>query len=245
MSDTHAPGNTPFPETLAAFRRDPPGLLWKIPGIWLLDKPSGPSSNLMVVRARKALGEKRIGHAGTLDPLADGLLVLLAGNATRLFDSFQDMGKRYLAGFRLGERTDSQDITGNALPGFAPENPPPFPRGAVEAALDSFRGDIMQTPPMHSALKKDGQPLYKLARKGESVDRAPRAVSVYHLELGAFDGVCGVLNMTVSKGFYVRTLIDDLGVRLGCGAVMTSLRRTCIGPFSVDDARTLDNLAGS
>ncbi len=130
----------PFPETLAAFQADPLSLLWKNPGIWLLDKPSGPSSNLWVVRARRALGEKRVGHAGTLDPLASGLLILLAGNATRLFDHMQNFTKTYIAGFRLGLKTDSQDITGAPVENFTPAVPPPLPRAAVETALAPFRG---------------------------------------------------------------------------------------------------------
>ncbi len=226
----------PFPETLAAFQTDPLSLLWKNPGVWILDKPSGPSSNLCVVRARKALGEKRVGHAGTLDPLASGLLVLLVGNATRLFDQMQDFTKTYAAGFRLGEKTDTRDITGSPVEGFAPSVPLPLPREAVEAALAAFRGEGMQLPPMHSALKKDGQPLYKLARRGVEVPRAPRPVTVSRLELLDFDGVEGVLSMDVSKGFYVRTLIDDLGEALSAGAVMTSLTRGAIGPFLLSAA---------
>lgn len=236
--------DVPFPDTLARFTADPLSLAWRIPGMWLLDKPSGPSSNLMVVRARKTLGIKRIGHAGTLDPLASGLLLLLAGNATRLFDHLQDMGKSYVAGFRLGERRDSQDITGNADTDFAPTASPPIPVDVLATALKTFEGEILQTPPMHSALKRDGQPLYKLARKGVTVERAARPVTVHSLDLVSFDGTNGILDMTVSKGFYVRTLIDDLGLRLGCGAVMTSLRRTAIGPYRVEDAVDLDGLAG-
>lgn len=233
----------PFAEVLADFRREPASLLWKIPGIWLIDKPSGPSSNLAVVRARKALGIKKIGHAGTLDPMASGLLLLLAGNATRLFDAMQECDKAYQADFRLGVRTDSQDSTGAALPGWAPDRPPPIPPEEMAAALERFRGDILQTPPMHSALKKNGQPLYKLARKGVSVERTARPVSVRRLEATRFDGTTGRLEMLVSKGFYVRTLIDDLGTVLGCGAVMTALRRTGIGLFSVADAVPLEELA--
>lgn len=232
----------PFTETLSLFHNDPLALCWRIPGLWLVNKPSGPSSNLVVVRARKALGLKKIGHAGTLDPLASGLLLLLAGNATRLFDHMQEFGKSYRAGFRLGERTDSQDVTGQALEGWTPPRPVPLNADEVEQALNGFRGEILQTPPMHSALKKDGQPLYKLARKGEVVERAARPVSVSSLELVDFDGVSGTLDMTVSKGFYVRTLIDDLGLALGCGAVMTSLVRTAIGPFVLADAADMDAL---
>lgn len=231
-----------FPETLALFRSNPLSLLWSIPGIWLLDKPTGPSSNRMVVRTRRILGLKRVGHAGTLDPLASGLLILLAGNATRLFDSFQEMDKSYTADFRLGLRTDSQDITGAPLPAYSPRRPPPIPEEDLRAALNGFHGSILQVPPMHSALKKDGQPLYKLARKGEVVDRPARPVSVYGLELERFDGMEGRLTMTVSKGFYVRTLIDDLGEVLGTGATMTALRRTRTGPFCVEAARSLEAL---
>lgn len=232
----------PFAEVLADFIRDPASLLWKIPGVWLIDKPPGPSSNLAVVRARKALGIKRIGHAGTLDPLASGLLLLLAGNATRLFDAMQECDKTYVADFRLGERTDSQDVTGTTLTDWTPTRQPPIDAEELTAALDDFRGDILQIPPMHSALKKDGQPLYKLARKGVTIERTARPVSVRHLETRHFDGAAGRLAMRVSKGFYVRTLIDDLGAALGCGAVMTALRRTGIGPFSVDDAIPLEEM---
>lgn len=234
----------PFPETLAAFRADPLSLNWRIPGTWLLNKPSGPSSNLMVVRARKILGVKRIGHAGTLDPLASGLLLLLVGNAARLFDHMQEMTKSYVAGFRLGERRDSQDITGNIDTAFAPALSPPVAPDALAAALEGFRGEISQVPPMHSALKKDGQPLYKLARKGVSVEREARAAMVHRLDVVEFDGLSGILDMTVSKGFYVRTLIDDLGLALGCGAVMTSLVRSAIGPYRLEDAAELEGLEG-
>lgn len=233
----------PFPELLAAFKASPLSLCWRVPGAFPLAKPSGPSSNLMVVRARKILNLKRIGHAGTLDPLASGLLLLLTGNATRLFDHMQEFSKSYRAGFRLGERTDSQDVTGQPLPEFVPSRPPPVSDAELQATLAAFRGDVMQTPPMHSALKKDGQPLYKLARRGVEIERAARPVTVHRLELERFDGVQGILDMTVSKGFYVRTLVDDLGIALGCGAVMTSLERTAIGPFRLDMAVELDRLA--
>lgn len=236
--------DVPFPETLAKFQADPLSLNWRIPGTWLLDKPSGPSSNLMVVRARKILNLKRIGHAGTLDPLADGLLLLLAGNATRLFDHMQEMTKSYTAGFRLGERRDSQDITGNIDESFTPTRTPPVPESELESALQEFRGEIHQTPPMYSALKKDGQPLYKLARKGEIIEREPRPATVRSLRVTNFDGVTGTLEMSVSKGFYVRTLIDDLGLRLGTGATMTALTRTAIGCYKLEDAVGLEELSG-
>lgn len=236
------PASVPFPELLAAFRDDPLSLIGKVPGIWLFDKPPGPSSNLVVVRSRKIVGTKKIGHAGTLDPMAEGLLVLLAGNATRLFDAIQEFPKTYRAGFVLGQKTDSQDATGTPLPGWAPSRPPPLARAEVEEALAAFRGEVVQVPPMHSALKKDGQPLYKLARRGVEVERAGRPGTVYALELAEFDGARGTLDLTVSKGFYVRTLINDLGDRLGAGGVMTSLVRTAVGPFRLEDAAALEEL---
>lgn len=234
----------PFTETLAAYQRDPLSLLWRVPGIWPIDKPSGPSSNRIVVQARRALGIRKVGHAGTLDPMASGLLLLLAGNATRLFDHLQLLPKTYRADFLLGQRTDSQDATGAPLPPevWRPANTPPISIEHVRSALEPFLGDILQTPPMHSALKKDGQPLYKLARKGETVEREARPVRVYALSLVDFDGVRGTVEMTVSKGFYVRALIDDLGLALGCGATMTGLVRTAVGPFRVEGAVTVEGI---
>ncbi|MCD8139166.1 MAG: tRNA pseudouridine(55) synthase TruB [Planctomycetaceae bacterium] len=232
----------PFPETRAAFQADPRSLLWKNPGIWLVNKPSGPSSNLVVVRARRALAEKRIGHAGTLDPLASGLLVLLVGNATRLFDELQTLPKTYRADFVLGRRTDSQDSTGTDIEDFVPSVRPPVPEARLAEVLADFTGELAQVPPMHSALKRDGQPLYKLARAGKVVERQARPVTVYDLGIERFDGLTGVVRMRVSKGFYVRTLIDDVGMALGCGAVMTALERTAIGPFSLDEAVDMDSI---
>ena len=175
-----------------------------------------------------------MGHGGTLDPLATGLLVVLAGNAARLFDELHLYDKEYVAGFRLGVRTDTQDITGSVVeerPGGA------VARSAVESALGTFRGDIMQVPPMYSALKYGGRKLVDLARQGQTVERAPRPVHISGLELLDFDGREGVLRIVSSKGFYVRTLIDDLGEKLGTLAVMTSLRRTKVAMFGVEESR--------
>lgn len=233
----------PFPQTLEQFRNDPASLIGRVPGIWLVNKPSGPSSNLVVIRARKAIGTKKVGHAGTLDPMAEGLLVLLAGNATRLFDQLQEYPKTYVAGFRLGERTDSQDTTGTLLEDWKPARELPCTHEEVEAVLPEFTGDSMQVPPMHSALKRDGTPLYKLARQGVRVDRPARQVTIYRLELLDFDGVCGKIVMDVSKGTYVRTVLEDIGLALGAGAVMTSLVRTAIGPFRLEDAAGMDDIA--
>lgn len=233
----------PFSEILADFRRDPLSLAERIPGLWLVNKPPGPSSAQAAGRVRLGLGVKKLGHAGTLDPMAGGLLVLMAGNAARLFDQMQEFPKTYRAGFRLGERTDSQDITGTAIAGWRPERAPPVAPSELEEALERFRGDVRQIPPMHSALKRGGRPLYELARRGEEVERKPRRVKVHSLRLRGFDGTEGELELVVSKGFYVRTLVDDLGLALGSGAVMTSLLRTAIGPFRLEEARTLEELA--
>ncbi|MDR1521172.1 MAG: tRNA pseudouridine(55) synthase TruB [Planctomycetota bacterium] len=232
-----------FADLLADFRRDPLSLAGRLPGLWPVDKPPGPSSNHIVLQARRALGIKKLGHAGTLDPMAGGLLILMAGAATRLFDFLQEFPKTYRAGFRLGEKTDSQDATGAPLPDWRPARPPPLPAEELEAALVAFRGRILQIPPMYSALKSNGRPLYLLARRGETVERAPRPATVYRLAASAFDGVSGILELTASKGFYVRTLIGDIGDALGCGAVMTSLVRTRIGPFRLEDAREIASLA--
>ncbi|MBN1257238.1 MAG: tRNA pseudouridine(55) synthase TruB [Planctomycetes bacterium] len=229
----------PFPELKKIFRVTPLSLVNRIPGIYLVDKPAELTSHDIVAKARKSLRLKRVGHGGTLDPLATGLLLIMAGNATRLFDELQDFSKTYITTLRLGQRTDTQDITGKII---AEAEVPKISKEELERALDSFRGQILQTPPMYSALKKDGQPLYKLAREGKTVAREPRAVTVYSLECLRHEGEEIELAMTVSKGFYVRTLIDGLGLALGCGAVMTALRRTQIGPFAIDSALPVTEL---
>lgn len=200
-----------------------------------MDKPPGMTSHDVVDVARRSLRMRRVGHGGTLDPMAEGLLLILTGNATRLFQDLQVFPKTYRAGFRLGIRTDTQDVTGVILEARAPDAFT-VSREEVEAALASFRGEIEQVPPMFSALKKNGVPLHRLARQGQEVERAPRPVTVHDLTLAAFDGRSGMLEMRVSSGFYVRTLIDDLGRALGPGAAMSSLRRCCIGPFTVETA---------
>jgi tRNA pseudouridine55 synthase len=226
---------TPLPELRRRLREEPAALLRRVPGLFPVDKPGGMTSHDVVDIARRRLGMKRVGHGGTLDPMAEGLLLILAGNATRLFQDLQAFPKTYLAGFRLGIRTDTQDTTGAVL-AEAPPGSFSVSRETVETALGSFRGEILQTPPMYSALKKNGVALHRLARKGQTVERAPRPVTVHELALHDFDGVSGRLEMCVSSGFYVRTLIDDLGTALGPGAAMSFLRRTRIGPFDVETA---------
>ncbi len=231
----------PFPELLATFNSDPHALIAKIPGIFLLHKEKDWTSHDVVAKMRRILGMKRVGHGGTLDPLAEGLLIIFAGNATRLFDCLQDYSKEYIAEFRLGIRTDTQDITGTVIDQTPPEKPLPS-HEEVEVVLEQFRGKIFQLPPMYSALKVKGKKLYELAREGKSVEREPRAVETFALELLEFDGTIGKIKVEVSKGFYIRTLIDDIGEKLGCFATMTTLLRTRIGPFHLEDAQTLDQL---
>ena len=207
-------------------------------GIILVDKPQDWTSHDVVAKLRGVLHERRIGHSGTLDPLATGLLVVFVGRATRAVEYAEADSKEYLAGLRLGVSTDTQDITGNivaesaALPDEA----------ALREALGRFIGDIEQIPPMYSAIKIGGKKLYELARRGESVERAPRKITVSAIDIAGRDGDDYILNISCSKGTYVRTLCSDIGEALGCGACMSSLRRTRAGVFSVDDAHSLADI---
>lgn len=207
-------------------------------GIILVDKPQNWTSHDVVAKLRGVLHERRIGHSGTLDPLATGLLVVFVGRATRAVEFAEADSKEYLAGLRLGVSTDTQDITGNivaesaALPDEA----------ALREALGRFIGDIEQIPPMYSAIKIGGKKLYELARRGESVERAPRKITVSAIDIAGRDGDDYILNISCSKGTYVRTLCSDIGEALGCGACMSSLRRTRAGVFSVDDAHSLADI---
>jgi tRNA pseudouridine55 synthase len=210
-----------------------------IDGALLLDKPLGSSSNRALQEAKKLLGAKKAGHGGTLDPLASGLLVLLFGEATKFAGPMLDADKEYLATLKLGERTDTGDAEGRIL-----ETRPVrvTPRN-LEEVLARFRGVIEQTPPMHSALKRDGVPLYKLARQGRSVERAARPVRI--LELEAMGGELPFVELRVrcSKGTYIRSLAEDIGAALGTLAHLAGLRRTASGRFRVEDALTLEALA--
>lgn len=207
-------------------------------GIILVDKPKDWTSHDVVAKLRGVLHERRIGHSGTLDPLATGLLVVFVGRATRAVEFAEADSKEYLAGLRLGVSTDTQDITGNivaesaALPDEA----------ALREALGRFIGDIEQIPPMYSAIKIGGKKLYELARRGESVERAPRKITVSAIDIAGRDGDDYILNISCSKGTYVRTLCSDIGEALGCGACMSSLRRTRAGVFSADEAHSLADI---
>ena len=211
----------------------------------LVDKPEDWTSHDVVARLRGILGERRVGHAGTLDPFASGLLVLGEGRTTTLLSCIGLLPKRYVARARLGVETDTQDRTGRVL-----KSSDRIPsRDTVRDALERFRGPLAQRPPAYSAVKVRGERLYKAARRGEDPERAPRPVHVYALELvDEGDGVGAenevAFEVTVSRGTYVRTLAHDLGETLGCGAHLTSLRRVAIGPFHVDQALSPAKEAG-
>ncbi len=207
-------------------------------GIFLLDKPADMTSFLCCAILRRLLGEKKIGHAGTLDPGATGVLPLLIGRGTKVLDRLPVHDKRYTATLQFGAVSDTLDIWGKVEKTGAP-----MPTlAAIEAALSTFRGDILQVPPMTSALKKDGVRLYDLARQGIEVERPPRPVTVYQLDTLAYDPVTGSLTIdcACSKGTYIRTICDDLGRQLGCGAVMTALRRTEAAGFALEQCITLE-----
>jgi tRNA pseudouridine55 synthase len=205
-----------------------------ISGVLVIDKPQGPTSHDMVAVARRALGERRIGHCGTLDPMATGVLALAVGQATRLVQFLSSEKKHYDATIRFGRTTDSFDATGEVTS----ESSDRPSREAVEAALAGFRGALLQTPPTFSAKKIGGHRAYDLARRDDRPAPAlePVAVATYLLELTAFDGEVASLSMVVSAGFYVRSLAHDLGRVLGMGAVLDSLRRTRSGNFGLSDA---------
>ena len=207
-------------------------------GILIIDKPDGWTSQDVAAKLRGVFHEKRIGHGGTLDPMATGVLPVFVGRATRGVEFFESAEKEYIAGLRLGTVTNTQDTTGEVLE----ENLVMVTREDVEAALKTFTGEIEQLPPMFSAIKVNGQKLYQLARKGVEVERKPRRITIFELEL--LDGAeCDyTIHVRCSKGTYVRTLCHDIGRKLGCGACMSSLRRTKAGMFTLQQAVTLPQL---
>jgi tRNA pseudouridine55 synthase len=210
-------------------------------GVLLLDKPEGLSSNHALQRAKRALDARKAGHTGTLDPFATGLLVCCLGRATKLSGLLLDADKSYVATLRFGEETDSGDLTGK--PVF--QAPPEFQgvdRASLDRVLEKFRGPIEQVPPMYSALKRDGKPLYEYARQGIELDRPPRTVTVHELTVLEFSGTEAVISVRCTKGTYIRTLAQDIGRELGCGAHLCGLRRTGVGPFDLDDAIELETL---
>ncbi|MBQ3077693.1 MAG: tRNA pseudouridine(55) synthase TruB [Clostridia bacterium] len=203
-------------------------------GIVLLDKEAGISSQKAVFQVRRLFDVKKAGHGGTLDPMAEGLLPVLLGSATKLSDYLLTGDKGYLAGLRFGVETDTLDTTGTVL-STSDKRPT---REQLEQALSLFRGQITQVPPMYSAISVGGEKLYKLARQGIEVEREARSVTIHRLTLQSFDGDSATLDIGCSKGTYVRTLIADLGRALGCGACMSSLRRTEAAGFQIEGSFT-------
>ena len=208
-------------------------------GILIIDKPQDWTSQDVCAKLRGVFHEKRIGHAGTLDPMATGVLPVFVGRATRAVEFASEGEKEYLAGLRLGTVTDTQDVTGTVLE----TRPVSVGRADLEAALEHFRGDIQQVPPMYSAIKIRGKKLYELARKGKEVERPPRPITIFSLTVEEQTGETDfLLRVRCSKGTYVRTLCHDIGQKLGCGGTMFSLRRTMAAGFSLDQARTLEEV---
>ncbi len=209
-----------------------------VSGIILLDKPKGFSSNAALQKVRWLLNAGKAGHTGSLDPLATGVLPLCFGEATKFSQYLLDADKGYETLMQLGVTTTTADAEGDVLE----EREVTVGRAEIEAALPAFRGPIRQVPPMYSALKRDGQPLYKLARAGQVVEREPRSVTINRLELLSVEGNQARLDVACSKGTYIRTLVEDLGHVLGCGAHVAELRRTQAGPFSLAQTVTLEEL---
>lgn len=211
-------------------------------GVLLLDKPAGLSSNDALVRAKRLLNAAKAGHTGTLDPFATGLLPLCFGEATKFAQDLLEADKTYETVVRLGVRTSTGDTEGEPI--AVREDLSGITRERVEAVLQSFRGAIEQVPPMHSALKRDGKPLYEYARAGLTVERAPRRVVIHRLDLLELGGCHLRLRVTCSKGTYIRVLGEDIGEALGCGAHLQALRRTGVGSLSLAGAVTLEQLDG-
>jgi len=204
-------------------------------GMVVVDKPAGLTSHDVVARLRRISGQRRVGHAGTLDPLATGVLLVCLGRATRLIEYLVEQPKTYETRIRLGQTTDSYDADGSVMD----DRPVTADQAAIAAALAPFRGPIAQIPPMYSAIKRDGQPLYKLARQGKVVAREPRQVTIYELTLLGWENPFLDLRIVSSAGTYIRSLAHDLGQALGCGGHVTALRRTAIGRFTAADAFSL------
>lgn len=211
--------------------------LWD--GLLLVDKPPGMTSHDVVDRIRRTFRLRKVGHGGTLDPMATGLLVILLGRGTKLSNQVMGSDKTYEGTLHLGVATDSQDCDGTVL---SERDASAVTREALEAEMKLRVGDLMQTPPMVSAVKKDGVPLYKLARQGQVVEREPRLIHVYEYRLLTFTPPTATFVLRCTKGTYVRTLVSDIGEALGCGAHLAALRRTVSGPLKIEDAVPLDRI---
>ena len=207
-------------------------------GIVIVDKPQGWTSQDVTARLRRVFDTRRIGHGGTLDPMATGVLPVFVGRATRAVEFFEHAEKTYETVLLLGKRTDTQDVTGRVLE----ERPVSLSLEDVEDVLPRFRGEILQVPPMYSALKVNGQKLCDLARKGKQVERQPRPITIFELTLLSFEENRRRLRVRCSKGTYIRTLCDDIGAALGTLGCMESLRRTQAGDYSITEAVPLETL---
>ena len=210
-------------------------------GIVIVDKPQGWTSQDVTARLRRVYATRRIGHGGTLDPMATGVLPVFVGRATRGVEFFEHAEKTYDTVLLLGRTTDTQDVTGATLAEKAVHLSP----ADIERVLPRFRGDILQVPPMYSALKVNGKKLYELARKGQEVERQPRPITVFELTNLGFDGTRLSLRVRCSKGTYIRTLCQDIGEALGCGGCMEALRRVRAGEYGIEDAVPLEQLLES
>jgi tRNA pseudouridine55 synthase len=209
-------------------------------GVICVDKPSGMTSFEVVALLRKLTHERKAGHAGTLDPMATGVLPVFFGEATKAIPILPNSDKRYNAGMRLGITTDTGDITGKVISTAAVN----VTDEQVREAVNSFKGEINQIPPMYSALKKDGKHLYEIARQGGSIERSPRKITIYDISIIGKDKLSGDYNISVhcSKGTYIRTLCEDIGKKLGSGAAMSSLRRSFAAGFKIEESHTLDEI---
>ena len=207
-------------------------------GILIVNKPAGWTSQDVAAKLRGVFHEKRVGHGGTLDPMATGVLPVFLGRATRGVEFFEHAEKEYLATLRLGVETDTQDVTGTVLK----TREHSVSRAEIEAVLPRFRGEIEQIPPMYSAVKLGGRRLYEIARKGGTVERQPRRITVFELELLDGEGADWRLRVRCSKGTYIRTLCADLGAALGCGGCMAALERTRAGAYTLAQSHTMEEI---
>jgi tRNA pseudouridine55 synthase len=213
-----------------------------VDGVVNIHKTAGPTSHDVVDQVRRIFGQKRVGHAGTLDPMATGVLVVCLGKATRIVEYLTGTEKEYRATLTLGVATDTQDSTGEVL---SESDASAVTLDSLKLAVQAFVGEIEQVPPMVSAIKHEGQPLYKHARAGRTIERAPRPVTIYSIDIGDFrPGPRAEAELTVrcSSGTYIRTLCTDIGEALGCGGMMSGLVRTGVGRFALDQAVTIDHL---
>lgn len=207
-------------------------------GVIVIDKPCGKTSHDVVGIMRRLFKTRRVGHTGTLDPMATGVLPICIGNATKAADMLTLSDKGYTAVFKLGTRTDTLDIEGEVIE----EKEVNVTQEQIREVIESFKGEIFQTPPMYSAIKVDGKKLYELAREGKEIEREKRKVNIYNINIYEISIPYVKIEVSCSKGTYIRSLCDDIGTALGCGAVMTELRRTKTASFGIENAYTIEQL---